>query len=94
VSATGTVNAYFNRFGGAPTVSHTVGTGVYVITFPGLVGNLLNSQVIHIATIFNGPGEIWTSSSAGNPFVSTRDSAGAASDRSFYYVVYGTNLAP
>ena len=94
VNADGTVNAFFNRFGGAPSVSHTGASGVYVITFPGLEGKLLNSQVIHMATLFNTTGEIWTSSSGGNPYVSTRDSAGALSDRSFYYTVFGTNLAP
>ena len=94
VTSTGTVIAYFNRFGGAPTVSHTAASGIYVITFPGLEGKLLNSEAIHIATIFGGIGEIRTSSSGGNPFILTANSAGTATDQSFYYVAYGTNLAP
>jgi hypothetical protein len=93
VTGTGTVTAHFNRFGGAPTVSHTAGTGSYTITFPGLEGKLFNSQVIHMATLLSG-GEIRASSAGGNPVVLTADSAGAAADRSFYYTVYGTNVAP
>jgi hypothetical protein len=95
VTAGGTVNAFFNRFGGAPTVAHTAGTGDYVLTFPGLEGKLLNSQVIHMATLFSSPGgEIWTSSSNGNAYVHTQDSAGVFREHSFYYTVFGTNLAP
>jgi hypothetical protein len=94
VAANGTVNAYFNRFGGAPTVSHTAASGVYVITFPGLEGKLLNSRVIHLATLFGITGEILTSSSGANPYIGTFNSSGAAADRSFYYAVFGTNLAP
>jgi hypothetical protein len=94
VSSTGTVTAYFNRFGGAPTLSHTPGTGDYLLTFPGLEGKLFNTQVIHLATLLSLAGEIRVSSAGGNPFVTTTDSAGADADRSFFYVVYGTNLAP
>jgi hypothetical protein len=94
VTSTGTVNAYFNRFGGAPTVSHTGASGVYIITFPGLEGKLFNSEVIHLATLFGTAGEIFTSSSGGNPYIRTSDSSGTAADRSFYYVAYGTNVAP
>ena len=93
-SENGVVSAYFNRFGGAPTVSHTAASGFYVLTFPGLEGKLFNGEVIHIATRFGGPGEIFTSSASGNPFIETLSSAGAPTDGSFYYVVYGTNLAP
>ena len=94
VTSAGVVSAYFNRFGGAPTVSHTAASGFYVLTFPGLEGKLFNGEVIHIATRFGGPGEIFTSSASGNPFIETLSSAGAPTDGSFYYVVYGTNLAP
>jgi hypothetical protein len=94
VTSSGTVNAYFNRFGGAPTVSHTAASGVYILTFPGLEGKLFNSQVIHLATLFGITGEILTSSSGGNPYIGTFNSSGAAADRSFYYAVFGTNVAP
>ena len=93
VNSTGTVNAHFNRFGGAPTINHGAGSGSYTITFPGLEGKLLNSTVVHMATLIS-VGEIRVSSAAGNPTVFTSDSGGNPADRGFYYVVYGTNLAP
>lgn len=93
VNSNGTVNAHFNRFGGAPTISHGAGSGSYTITFPGLEGKLLNSTVVHLATLIS-VGEIRASSAGGNPTVFTSDSGGNPADRGFYYVVYGTNLAP
>jgi hypothetical protein len=93
VNSNGTVNAHFNRFGGAPTVSHGAGSGSYTITFPGLEGKLFNSTVVHIATLIS-IGEIRATSAGGNPTVFTSDSGGNPADRGFYYVVYGTNLAP
>lgn len=94
VSSNGTVNSYFNRFGGAPTVTHALASGLYTITFPGLEGKLLNLEVIQVATLLSGSGEIRTNSSGSNPVVLTYDSAGAPVERSFSYVVFGTNLAP
>jgi hypothetical protein len=47
-----------------------------------------------MATLFSDTGEIRASSSNGNPLVLTFNSAGTAADRSFYYTVFGTNLAP
>jgi hypothetical protein len=64
------------------------------MVFPGLEGKLFNTQVIHIATLLSLGGQIRVSSAGGNPFVTTSDSAGTDADRSFYYVVYGTNIAP
>ena len=88
------LSAYFNRFGGAPTIFKS-GEGSYRLTFPGLEGKLVNSLVIHIATLFStNPGEIRVTSASGNPLVLTSDSAGTAADRGFYYTVLGTNLAP
>jgi hypothetical protein len=92
VSSTGTLNAWFNRFGGEPTVTRTE-EGRYELVFPGLEGQLLNSEAVHMATLL-GNGEIRASSSGGNPLVFTFDSAGAAADDSFYYTVFGTNLTP
>ena len=90
----GTLNSYFNRFGGAPTIFKS-GEGSYRLTFPGLEGKLFNNQVIHIATLSStNPGEIRVATSTGNPLVLTSDSAGTAADRGFYYTVFGTNLAP
>jgi hypothetical protein len=92
VTSTGTLNAWFNRFGGEPTVTRTE-EGRYELVFPGLEGQLFNSEAIHMATLL-GDGEIRASSSGGNPLVFTFDSAGVAEDDSFYYAVLGTNLAP
>jgi hypothetical protein len=93
VSAAGAVQAWFNRFGGEPTVTKG-GTGSYTITFPSLEGQLFNSEAIHIATLFGSAGEVRASSSGGNPLVLTFNSGGTAVDNSFYYTVFGTNLAP
>jgi hypothetical protein len=90
ISVTGTVNSWFNNFGGAPTVSHTPVTGIYDITFPGLEGDLLSSQVVHQATLIAEAGEISVFSLAGNPQVTTRDSSGNPADRRFAYVVFAT----
>jgi hypothetical protein len=93
VASDGSVNAWFNRFGGEPTVVRN-SAGNYGLTFPGLEGQLFNSEVIHMATLFSSTGEIRASSGGGNPLVLTHDSAGTAADRSFYYTVFGTNVAP
>jgi hypothetical protein len=53
-----------------------------------------NFQVVHMATIRDVGGEIYVSSSNGNPLVYTFTSAGAPANRGFYYTVFGTNLAP
>lgn len=94
VAFDGSVNAWFNRFGGQPTVNK-LGTGAYILTFPGLEGQLFNNQVVHIATLaLTDVGEIRVGSSGGNPFVATANSSGTDADRAFYYTVFGTNLAP
>ena len=95
-SAAGAVRSWFNDFGGEPSINK-LGVGQYVITFPGLEGNLFFDEVVHQATLdgpASDPGEITVSSSGGNPFVRTFDSAGAAADRAFNYAVFGTNVAP
>jgi hypothetical protein len=93
VNSAGTLSAWFNRFGGQPTVTRTA-TGTYTIVFPGLEGQLLNSEAIHMATLFNATGFIRASSSGGNPLVLTFNTANTAADRSFYYTAFGTNLTP
>ncbi len=49
----GTVAAWFNRFGGEPTVANP-STGVYEITFPGLEGQLGANAIIN-ATDWDAP---------------------------------------
>jgi hypothetical protein len=92
VTSTGTLNSWFNRFGGEPTVTRTE-EGRYELVFPGLESQLLNSQAIHMATLL-GAGQIRASSVGGDPLVVTMDSAGTAADNTFYYTVFGSNLTP
>jgi hypothetical protein len=95
VTDSGTVLSYFNNFGGAPTVSHTATSGIYVVTFPGLAGKLLYTNVVQQATLNDsGPGNVSTNSSSSNPYVTTFTSGGTAQDHAFTYVVFGTDLAP
>ncbi len=85
VAADGTVRRYFNRLGGAPTVSHHE-TGVYQIAIPGLV--VKSSSSIVLGTLVSQIGEIRVSSVGNGPaVVRTANSAGAAANRAFNYVV-------
>ena len=94
IAADGTVIKWFNRRGGAPTVNKT-GTGVYILTFPGLEGLVAYNNSVAVVSLV-GSGQIGRDSSNGNPYVSTRDNAGAAADRSFDIVVFrpGALLRP
>jgi hypothetical protein len=88
VSSTGVVRKFFNRAGGAPTVSHTAASGLYNLTFPGLEGQAFFTNSIVLATLGGGgPGEISRTSSGGNPQVKTWNSAGAATDLEFEVVI-------
>jgi trimeric autotransporter adhesin len=89
IGSDGAVRQFFNRVGGAPTVDHTAGTGVYNITFPGLDGKVLNSGSVSMGSIQSAAfgGQLTISSSGGNPRIRTANGAGAATDLSFEYVV-------
>jgi hypothetical protein len=82
VSATGVVRAWFNRFGGEPTVNK-VAAGDYRLTFPGLQGQSYFSTSLSTATLVANPGEISLSSASGNPIVNTFNSTGTATDHEF-----------
>jgi hypothetical protein len=89
VAADGTVRASFNRIGGAPTVSHTGGSGTYTITFPGFEGQVAFSHAIALVSLNSGSGgEIRRDSVSGNAQVATFNSAGAPTDRAFEIVVF------
>jgi hypothetical protein len=45
ISANGTVTRYFNRFGGAPVISHVADSGIYYIGFPGKTFTNSNSTL-------------------------------------------------
>jgi hypothetical protein len=86
----GTVRQFFNRVGGAPTVSHTANSGQYDLTFSGLSGHVLNSQSVSLATVQSSNfGDIATiSSSGGNTRIRTANAAGTPVDRAFEYVIF------
>lgn len=86
VSASGSVRAWFNRAGGKPTVSKT-GTGVYTLTFPGLEGQAYFDTSLALVSLRTDSGEIERTSSSGNARINTYNSAGAAADRSFDFVL-------
>jgi cytoskeletal protein RodZ len=87
VTGTGTVLSFFNRSGGAPTVTHTANSGDYTLSFPGISINI-NFEIVQ-ATLLGDPGESTVDSVNGNAIVDTFNSAGAASDRQFDVVVFG-----
>jgi hypothetical protein len=88
IAANGTVRTFFNRAGGAPTVTHTATSGLYSIVFPGLEGQAFFTSSIVLVTLNGGePGEISRASIGGNPQVLTWTSAGAAHDAEFEIVI-------
>lgn len=92
ISSTGEVRRFFNRSGGAPSVTHTVGTGSYTITFPGLEGKaFFDESIVLVSLNQSSPGEISRTSSGGNPTVLTYSSAGAGADHAFEIVIFVPN---
>jgi hypothetical protein len=88
IAASGTVRKYFNRYGGAPSVTHTAASGVYNISFPGLERQGYYTNSIVLATLAGGnPGEIGRTSGNGNPQVLTWNSSGTAQDAEFEVVI-------
>jgi hypothetical protein len=86
----GTVLNWFNRRGGAPTVTHTADSGIYDILFPGSSFNI-NTNVVPVATIVGASGEIDVSSVGGGINVTTYDSTGTEGDRAFTPVVFDSS---
>lgn len=86
VGPTGAVSTYFNRRGGAPTVTHTA-TGQFEIAFPGLTA--WYPETAPVATLMSSsPGEVAASTTGGRFLVSTYSSAGVATDRWFVLLCY------
>jgi len=82
IEGNGTVDTYFNRFGGAPTVAHT-STGWYAITFPGMTAWYVATAPLVSLLGTSTLGEITASTSGGQFYVVTANSAGAATDHYF-----------
>jgi hypothetical protein len=90
LAANGTVGSWFNRRGGEPTVTHTGGSGVYNITFPGSTFNI-NTNVVPVATLVRSAGEISVDTFGGGIVVDTFTSAGAAADVDLALVVFDSS---
>jgi hypothetical protein len=89
VAADGTVGSWFNRRGGQPTVE-IVQPGFYVITsFPGSSFNTTN--VIPVATLVEGPGEINVGEDGGLVAVETYGSTGTPTDMPWTLVVFDSS---
>jgi hypothetical protein len=87
----GTVVSWFNRRGGEPTVTHTVGSGNYSVTFPGSSFNI-NLNAIPVASLAGTAGEIQVGTSGGVAVtVGTFNSAGVAADARFTLVVFDSS---
>ena len=87
VSSSGGIDRWFNRAGGEPIVKKE-GTGVYVVTFPGLEKQLYSETSIALVSLLGIGGEINRNSSAANARVETANSAGTAADRAFNLVLF------
>lgn len=87
LSSNGILRRYFNRFGGAPTVSHP-STGLYQISFPGSVGHIRANNSIALATLIGQNGEIRVTSFGKNAAqVRTANSNGVPANRAFNYML-------
>jgi hypothetical protein len=87
VAPTGTVETYFNRFGGPPTVAHTA-TGWYEVTFPGLTAWYIATPPVVTLIGTSSAGLVSASTSGGKFYVVTSDAGGTASDRRFSLICF------
>jgi len=88
VASNGTVRRFFNRYStAAPSVSHP-GAGTYQISVPELQGKVGSSSSISLATLTGNAGEIWLTAVGGNAVIKTTNSAGAAANRAFQFVIF------
>jgi hypothetical protein len=91
VSASGTLQSWFNRAGGEPSVQR-VSTGQYVLIFPGLEGQFFANESIAIVSLVNSNGgRISRADYGGNPGIFTYDNAGGAADADFNVVLFSPN---
>lgn len=88
VDADGNVRRFFNRLGGAPTVT-SPNTGLYNVSFPGLQGQVSFDRAIVLVSLNGGNlGQISRTSTGGAIRVGTGNEAGAFLDRAFEVVVF------
>jgi hypothetical protein len=88
IGADGTVQSFFNHFGGQPTVDRSLGTGIYTVTFPGLEGQVHSDGAIAVVSLNVAiPGMISRTSLGGNAQVRTWNSSGVLADHAFEIVI-------
>jgi len=87
IAADGTLLKFFNRRGGAPTVNKS-GTGVYIVTFPGLEGQAAYNNSVVLVSPISIATEVQRDSSGGNAYIATSNSAGTAVDSAFDVVIF------
>jgi hypothetical protein len=87
VTPSGTVDTYFNRFGGAPTVSHTA-TGFYQISFPGLTAWYIATPPMVSLIGTSSAGFVTASTSGGQFYVLTQNTSGVNADRYFSLISF------
>lgn len=85
VNADGTVNLA-GTTGNVTSAGHTANSGMYYFNVSGESIHYLSYVVV--ATINGGPGEITWSSSGGQLFIQTFNSAGTSTDNPFTFVIY------
>ena len=99
VNASGNVLYWFNDFGGAPTVTHHAGSGVYYVKFPNapiLGQNTGGNSVLSVTpdtpsadcTAVNA--DYANSGTATVVAVETKDCKNTFADRGFHLVVFGS----
>lgn len=93
----GTIRDWFNAYGGAPTITHAAGSGLYYISFPGSPfrdGNTIllatpdtpSSACTAVNADYGGGGSTGT-----YVVVETKTCSGVSSDAGFHLVVFGDN---
>lgn len=95
VNADGSINSWFNRLGGKPSVN-VVETGLYDVTYPGISIETDGDNVIQQAAVRAAAfdGELRISGLEGAARIRTSNSAGTASALPFNHVVYGAVPGP
>jgi hypothetical protein len=93
MNAAGTVTRYWNRYGGAPVVSHTADSGVYYVGFPGKVFTNTNSTLSatpdtpsSVSTAINA--DYITGAGVSIAVLTKNSTDNAFADRGFHLTVY------
>jgi hypothetical protein len=93
IAADGTVSRFFNSRGGAPTVSHTAGSAIYQVTFPGFTDMETRFYSGTAGGAASGSPEGFVSitpafGTVDRLYIETRSTANVAGELDFYVVVH------